>query len=101
MWGGDVAYTDQLSSIAKEHGTGYNSLDHIIMVYNKTHEYPFYDQMKEQGTRVIGVWDDHDFGVNDGDQTFPYKLQTRDIFLDFVDEPHDSPRRQDKNSSMH
>ncbi len=57
--------------------------------------------MKKKGTKVIGVWDDHDYGINDGDMTYPNKLETRDIFLDFVDEPNDSPRRLDKNSTMH
>ena len=57
--------------------------------------------MKNKGTKVIGVWDDHDYGTNDGDMTYPNKIETRDIFLDFVDEPSQSPRRMDKDSAMH
>ena len=47
------------------------------------------------------MWDDHDYGTNDGDMTFPNKFLTRDIFLDFVAEPMNSPRRVDTNSSIH
>ncbi len=42
---------------------------------------------------VIGTWDDHDFGKNNGDRTFPIKADAQRLFLDFVDEPADSPRR--------
>ena len=57
--------------------------------------------MMDLGTKVVGVWDDHDFGINDGDKTFSQKHFTRTIFLDFIDEPEDSIRRTDKNSSIH
>jgi alkaline phosphatase D len=43
-------------------------------------------------TPIIAIWDDHDFGDDDQDQTFPLKLQSRDIFLNFWNEPATSPR---------
>ena len=49
--------------------------------------------MMDLGTKVVGVWDDHDYGINDGDKTFSQKHFTRTIFLDFIDEPEDSIRR--------
>ena len=42
---------------------------------------------------MIGVWDDHDYGVNDGDATYPQKVLQKQIFLDYMDEPKDSERR--------
>ena len=56
--------------------------------------------MLDKGTKLIGVWDDHDYGVNDGDNKFVNKHITRDIFLDFVNEPVDSPRRLQKNTTI-
>ena len=53
------------------------------------------------GTKVLGVWDDHDYGINDGGAEFARKDEMRDVFLDFVDEPLDSPRRLDKYSPIH
>lgn len=43
---------------------------------------------------IISVWDDHDFGENDGGDAYPMKRQSRDVFLDFWNEPKDSPRRK-------
>lgn len=57
--------------------------------------------MKDLGTKVIGTWDDHDYGVNDGDINYINKHLMRDIFLDFVDEPEDSERRLDLQSPIH
>lgn len=43
---------------------------------------------------VVGTWDDHDFGVNDGGKEFPAKVASQQAFLDFLDEPADSARRK-------
>ncbi len=42
---------------------------------------------------IVAAWDDHDFGDNDQDKTFPLKEQSRQIFFDFWQEPATSPRR--------
>ncbi|WP_157637749.1 alkaline phosphatase D family protein [Flexithrix dorotheae] len=36
---------------------------------------------------TIGIWDDHDYGVNDGDKNYKMKEESRDILLDFLDVP--------------
>lgn len=45
---------------------------------------------------VIGVWDDHDFGTNDGDKYVPneWKIASQQLLLDFLHEPLDSIRRK-------
>jgi alkaline phosphatase D len=43
---------------------------------------------------MMAVWDDHDYGINDGSSNFPLKDQTRQLFLNFFDEPADSERRK-------
>ncbi|MGF1529951.1 MAG: alkaline phosphatase D family protein [Puniceicoccaceae bacterium] len=53
---------------------------------------PEYQAFREK-VPIIGVWDDHDYGINDAGADHPYKEKARDWFLDFVDEPEDSPRR--------
>lgn len=42
---------------------------------------------------VLATWDDHDFGVNDGGSSYPKKIESQKIMLDFFDVPNDSPRR--------
>ncbi len=44
-------------------------------------------------TPVVAIWDDHDFGENDGGGDYPMKDESRRIFLDFWEEPANSPRR--------
>lgn len=43
--------------------------------------------------RVIGVWDDHDYGSNDAGSEMTDKHRNRGLFLDFIGEPSDSERR--------
>lgn len=42
---------------------------------------------------VIGIWDDHDFGVNDGGKNYPKRQQSKDLMFDFLDVPEDHPAR--------
>ena len=44
-------------------------------------------------TKVIGIWDDHDYGSNNADYRLKIKYRQRDLFLDFIGEPLDTPRR--------
>src|SRR5688572_12425490 len=43
---------------------------------------------------LLATWDDHDYGANDAGKYYPQKDASRTIFLDFWNEPADSPRRQ-------
>jgi len=44
-------------------------------------------------TPIAAIWDDHDYGEDDAGGDYPMKEQSRQIFLDFWNEPADSPRR--------
>ncbi len=39
------------------------------------------------------IWDDHDYGLNDGGKNYPFKEQAKELFLDFWDIPVDDVRR--------
>lgn len=43
---------------------------------------------------VIGTWDDHDYGVNDGGKEFQSKKQSKELLLDFLDTPLDAAVRK-------
>jgi len=47
-----------------------------------------------KNTKVLATWDDHDYGTNDGGKSYPKKVESEKIFLDFFNEPKDSVRRQ-------
>ena len=42
---------------------------------------------------TLAIWDDHDYGVNDGGRHYPRKAESREVFLDFWREPASSARR--------
>ena len=68
---------------------------------NLTMSDPYYQQLLDKKIPVIGIWDDHDYGVNDGSKTFVRKDLVRDIFLDFLGEPQDSDRRLEKDTGIY
>jgi alkaline phosphatase D len=45
-------------------------------------------------SRVLATWDDHDYGANDAGAEYPEKVESQKAFLDFFEEPADSPRRK-------
>lgn len=47
-----------------------------------------------EATTMIAIWDDHDYGANDGGNSYPMRKESQKIFLDFFKEPLDSPRRK-------
>lgn len=43
---------------------------------------------------TVATWDDHDYGDNDAGKEFPFKAESKEIFLKFWNEPNPSPRRE-------
>ncbi len=41
----------------------------------------------------LAIWDDHDYGKNDGGSEYEYKRLSQEIFMDFWDVPSSDPRR--------
>ena len=94
VWLGDVAYTDHPLHFAPMR------VDYIKDRYDQTRNALGYSKLAEK-TKIVGVWDDHDFGTNDGGRHFPHKQQNRDFWLDFIGEAIDSERRLQKVSPIH
>jgi len=51
-------------------------------------------QALRRATTVLATWDDHDFGWNDAGRHYPFAKASKEIFLDFFEEPADSDRRK-------
>jgi hypothetical protein len=41
-------------------------------------------QNLRNNVRIIATWDDHDYGWNDVGRHYPYKRESKEIFLDFL-----------------
>ncbi len=61
--------------------------------YAKLAAKPEFQRLKK-ATRFLATWDDHDYGWNDAGRHYPFKKESKEIFLDFWEEAADSPRRQ-------
>ena len=61
--------------------------------YQRQKSNPFYQDFI-QTTPVTGIWDDHDYGQNDGNRTFAYKVEAKQHFLDFIGIDQDDPVNQ-------
>lgn len=89
IWLGDNIYGDS------------ENMDTLKAKYDRQKSNPVYQQLR-QSTSVIGVWDDHDYGVNDGGKEYPFRKQSQQLMLDFFDVPAGSPlRRQEGGYSSH
>jgi alkaline phosphatase D len=74
IWLGDVIYSD--TKDMDEHQQQYDILKNNPNYSTFIKKYP-----------VIGIWDDHDYGVNDGGGGFSKKKESKKLFLDFLDIP--------------
>ena len=69
-----------------------NSLARMKQVYAQMTAKPEYQYLQKH-IPMMAVWDDHDYGINDGSADFSLKDESQQLFLDFVDEPANSKRR--------
>ena len=81
IWTGDVVYADT------------TSVHQMKRKYKQQLSRPGYKAFREKFP-IIGIWDDHDYGINNGGKSNPIKAQGQQMFLDFLDEPADSERRK-------
>ena len=61
--------------------------------YDKLGSRPEFQQLRAS-MPVIATWDDHDYGENDAGREYPFREQSKQIFLRFWNEPEQSTRRE-------
>lgn len=80
VWLGDIVYADT-EDVAVTRG-----------LYDELKAFPAYAALTQQ-TRVVGTWDDHDYGKNNAGKEYPKRAESQAALLDFLGEPQESPRR--------
>jgi len=80
VWGGDIIYSDT------------EDMDVLKDSYSVQKQNEVYADFASK-VEIMGTWDDHDFGANDAGTEYPKKEDSQQLFLDFMDVPTDSPRR--------
>lgn len=81
IWGGDVIYTDteDMSLMAQNYHKQKAESEYANFIKN---------------VAVLGTWDDHDYGVNDGGIEYSKKVESQNLFLDFINVDKNDERRQ-------
>ncbi|MCV6630239.1 MAG: alkaline phosphatase family protein [Flavobacteriaceae bacterium] len=71
IWGGDVIYADT------------ENMNKMQQMYQDQLADPGYANMIKN-IPVIGTWDDHDYGLNDGGEEYPKRVEAQQLFHDFI-----------------
>lgn len=80
IWGGDIVYTDS------------EDIDELRADYDQLLQDEGYKLLLGT-TKILGTWDDHDYGMGDGGEHFNPKKESQQVFLDFFNVPQDDQRR--------
>ena len=80
IWGGDNVYLNSPYTDVLE--------ERYTLQFNNTQYVAF-----RKSIPIIGTWDDHDYGENDSLKWFQSKVIAQNLALNFLEEPADSPRR--------
>src|SRR5688572_29814760 len=67
------------------------SMDTLRMNYDILAAKPEFQKLKAS-VPMLATWDDHDFGWNDSGRHYPYKEESKQIFLDFFGLPDSTLR---------
>ncbi len=70
-----------------------DNMDTLRAKYNRLGTKPEFQQLANT-TKIFATWDDHDFGRNDAGKHYPFKNESKEIFLSFFKEPVESERRK-------
>jgi alkaline phosphatase D len=81
VWMGDNIYGDS------------RIMDTLSAKYALQNANPDYQVLKAS-TPLIGIWDDHDYGINDGGKNYAQKKASRDLMFDFLNVPKNAPERK-------
>lgn len=90
-WLGDFAYLDIIKVFPKI-TFHYQAIDVIKQKFEDSYNDPKYIPLRTS-TKIYGIWDDHDSGINNSDKSNVMKEEIRQMYLDYIDEPKDSLRR--------
>jgi len=69
------------------------SMDTLKAKYQRLADKSSFQNLK-QNVPILATWDDHDYGWNDIGRHYEYKKESKEIFLEFFNEPAKSERRK-------
>lgn len=82
IWLGDIVYGDT------------ENMELLQEKYTAQKSNEAYQQLYQSDCDIVGVWDDHDYGVNDGGKEYPKKAESKEVLFDFLEIEKDNPARK-------
>ena len=81
IWGGDNVYSDteDMKFLENNYNIQKQDSDYLNFIKSKM---------------IMGTWDDHDFGANDGGENYPFKRESQQLLLDFLGTPKNAIERK-------
>ena len=95
IWDAILAYRPELFIFAADNVYGdFHTPDagNLRRAYETAEGIAGYAKLRETVSH-LAVWDDHDYGINDGGGDFPHKAVSKELFLKFWNIPDDDVRR--------
>ena len=83
IWGGDIIYADT------------DNMKLMKSYYDQVKNDSVYSKFSKKA-ELLGTWDDHDYGLNDGGEEYTKKDSAQQLFLDFFDVSKNDIRRTRK-----
>jgi alkaline phosphatase D len=81
IWGGDNVYSDtkDMDFLKSNYEIQKQDSDYLKFIKDKI---------------ILGTWDDHDYGSNDGGKEYPFKRKSQQLLLDFLGTSKNAPERK-------
>src|SRR5260370_35444489 len=95
IWDAILAYQPELFIFAGDNVYGdFNTADasHLKRAYAMAERLSGYNKLRNTVAH-LAVWDDHDYGINDGGGDFPHKAAAQQLVLTFWNAPASDIRR--------
>jgi alkaline phosphatase D len=91
---GDNVYADVYEVDGKRSMQPVTTRARFDEAYAQANAIPEFAAFRKQVPVMLGSWDDHDYGKNDGGKEFVMKKESQQAFLDFFEFSKDDPIRQ-------
>ena len=93
VWLGDAVYADTRITFEKRK---YFGEKFHAEAYAAVKRFPAYERLAKKA-RILGTWDDHDYGMNNAGKHWEHKEMAKELFLDFLDEGKETERRLERD----
>lgn len=86
VWLGDIVYGDT------------ENMKLLKQKYDAQKANKDYSLLLKSDTKILGIWDDHDYGNNNAGKEYTQKAKSRDLLFDFLEIPNEAKYRNQEGA---